>query len=346
MPNMDVFNTNAFSMQQLTASLLDQPHIPLRLGQMGIFSSAGVRTLKVSVERKGNTLELVQTTARGGPGQANKKDLRDILDIPTARLAMDDAVEADTVQNIRAFGSESELQTLVAEVNERNMRMSRNIDITEEYHRICALKGIILDADGSTLLNLFTLFDVTQQTEIDWDLDNATPASGALRKQCAAVIRLIKDELGGLPYQDIYTMCSSQFWDDLIAHVEVRETVKNWPAALTLRETGVGAGGNAQPVKQLDFGGITFEEYRGSVGGTDYVADDKAHTFPIGVVDLYLTRYAPAEYWETVNTVGLPRYARQSPDPHAPDSKRLLRVQSQELSLCTRPRVLIPGKRT
>jgi hypothetical protein len=141
-------------------------------------------------------------------------------------------------------------------------------------------------------------------------------------------------------------MCSSQFFDDLVAHPEVRETVKNFPAALTLRESGVGRGGNGQPVMQLRFGGITFEEYRGAIGSTKYVADDKAHVFPIGVPDLFLTRYAPAEYFDTVNTIGLPRYALVNPDGTDPAHKRTLRVQSQMIHLCTRPRTLVPAKRT
>lgn len=346
MPGLDVFSGNAFSMQSLTARLLDRAHVPMRLGQLGIFQAEGIRTLDVSVEKQGNTLVLVQTTERGAPAKQNVKDGRTVVKLPTRRVALEDTINADEVQNVRAFGSESELDTLQAEVDRRNDRMDLSIVATEEFHRIGAMKGIILDADGSTLIDLFTTFGVTAQSEVDFDLDNATPASGALRKKCASVIRIIQDALGGLPFNGVHCMCSSQFWDDLIAHPEVRETVKNFPAALTLRESGVGRAHGNQPIQVLNFGGITFEEYRGAIGSTKYVADDKAHLFPTGAPELFLSRYAPAEYWDTVNTIGLPRYARINPDGTDPDHKRTIRLQSQLLHFCTRPRTLVPAKRT
>lgn len=340
MPGIDIFNGNAFSLQSLTARLNDMPHIPTRLGDLGIFQAEGIRTLDISIERKGNTLVLVKTTERGAPGQQNTRDARNIRKLSTHRVALEDTITADEVQNVRAFGSETELQTVEAEVDQRMGRMGRSIDATEEFHRIGAIKGQVLDADGSTLIDLFTEFGVVAQGELDFDLDNATPASGALRKKCSSVIRLIEDELGGLPYSGIHAMCSAEFFDDLIAHPEYRATYLNWPEAARLRERG------ARETRIVQFGGISFEEYRGKVGATDYVAANKAHIFPLGVPDLFVTRYAPAEYWDTVNTLGLPRYGVMNPDGTDPAHKRTIRVQSQMIHICTRPRALIPAKRT
>lgn len=350
MPGADVFAaaaaSRAFSMRSLMARLLDAAHIPQRLGELNLFTARPIATLKASVEKKGNTLTLVQTTPRGGPGVQNVKDGRELVDIPTARIALDDTISADEVQDVREFGSEDMLKPFQAEVDERLLRMSNSIEATLEHMRMGALKGQVLDADGAVLLNLFTAFGVSAQSEVDFDLDNASPASGALRKKCAAQERKIRTELGGLPYRNIMGITSPEFFDDLIAHVEVRETVKNFPAALSLRESGVGAAGNGQPVMQLQFGGITWEEYRGAVGGTLYVAADKAHLFPIGVPELFLTAYAPAEYFDTVNRRGLPRYVRPNPENEDNDSRRTFRVQSHPMSICTRPRTLIPAKRT
>lgn len=338
---MDVFSQNAagaFSMMTLTALLTDQAHIPQRIGELGIFAPEGITTTKASIERQGNTLSLIPVTARNAPRTKNTKDSRDILDIPTARLAVDDDVWADEVQNVRALGSQNDLLMLQNEVNRRNLRMSNSIEATIERHRVSALKGQVLDADGSVLLDLFTTFNVSAQSEVDFDLDNASPASGALRKSCSAVIRLIEDALQNLPYSSVYCMCSSQFFDDLTAHPEFRAYHLNWQKAEELA--------SRIARRRVEFGGITFEEYRGSVGGTAYVTDSKAHFFPIGVPDLYLTRYAPAEFAETVNTIGLPRYARIINDPRDLGAKVTAVVQCQVLNICTRPRVLIPAKRT
>ena len=337
MPNMDVFNSSAFSMLQLTAALLDRPHLPGRLGQLGIFQSRGIRTTSVDIERKGSTLQLVQTSPRGGPAVQNQKNLRNVLKLDTFRIAVEDTITADEIQNIRSFGSESDLQTLVEEVNERVADMSNSLAVTEEFQRIGAVKGQVLDADGSVLVDLFSEFGVTAQAEVGLNIA-ATPEGQLRAKINQNIIRPIEDELGGISYESIHVMCSSQFFDDLVEHLEVREALKGFPAGAERL-----LGRTAR--RSIDFAGVTWEEYRGQVGSTKYVADDKAHAFPVGVPDLFLTRYAPAEYWDSVNTVGLPRYVRVNPDGTDPDHKRTIRVQTQVLHICTRPRTLIPLRR-
>lgn len=337
MASLDVFASNAFSMQELTAALLDRAHVPMRLGELGLFEARGVRTTKVSVEKRGQQLVLVQTTPRNAPAVQGQKNLRTLVDIPTARIAVDDAVTADEVQSIRSFGSESELRSVQEELLERLGDHSDSITATEEFQRIGALKGTVLDADGSTLLDLFTTFGVSAQSEVAMNI--AGQAEGALRtKVNTSIIRPIEDELGGLPYTGIHVMCSSQFFDDLVAHAEVRNAMKGFPEGMRLL-----LGRTAR--RTLDFAGVMWEEYRGKVGSTSYVSDDKAHAFPVGVPGLFLSRYAPAEYVETVNTIGLPRYVVPNPDNGDTKSRRTFRVQSNALHICTRPRVLFPLKR-
>ena len=57
------------------------------------------------------------------------------------------------------------------------------------------------------------------------------------------------------------------------------------------------------------------------------------------------TVYAPADYIETVNTIGLPRYAKQATDQEFGRWVKL-HTQSNPLPICTRPKTLIKGKRT
>jgi len=58
-----------------------------------------------------------------------------------------------------------------------------------------------------------------------------------------------------------------------------------------------------------------------------------------------VTVHAPADFVETANTIGLPRYAKQAVDQQFARWV-MLHVQSNPLPICTRPRVLIKGKRT
>jgi hypothetical protein len=76
--------------------------------------------------------------------------------------------------------------------------------------------------------------------------------------------------------------------------------------------------------------------------GTDA---SKAYFFPVGVPGLFRQYNAPADFVETANTIGLPRYAKQAVDQQFARWV-MLHVQSNPLPICTRPRVLIKGKRT
>ena len=59
---------------------------------------------------------------------------------------------------------------------------------------------------------------------------------------------------------------------------------------------------------------------------------------PKGVPELFITRFAPADYEETVNTEGLPFYAKQYSSQNG--KGRHLEVQMNAISICTRPKAL------
>ena len=343
MAHMDVFESDVFSMVEMTARLMDMRYRPRRIGDLGLFDEQGIATTSLSIERQQNTLKLVPTTPRGGPATQRTKDQRLFHQVGSVRLAYEDAVLADEIQNLRAFGTEDVLQTVEAEVDKRMMNLSEDIEATLEYHRVQALHGLVLDADGSTLYDMADIFGVTIPTEQAWDIGSggANAAAGLLRPLVSAVIRGIEDELGGLPYTSIMGMCGSNFFDTLTSHAEYRENKLNWENARQLDDRIAR--------RRVDFGGITFEEYRGSVGGTSYVDTDKCRFFPMGVPDFAITRFAPAEYVDTVNTVGLPRYVLPvdaGMGGLSPKVGRTFRIQSHPITLITRPGTLFSARHT
>ena len=92
------------------------------------------------------------------------------------------------------------------------------------------------------------------------------------------------------------------------------------------------------------YAGITFEEYRGQAtdpSGTTrrFIAAGEAHAFPLGTVDTFGTYFAPADFNETVNTIGQTLYAKQ--EPRKFDRGTDLHTQSNPLPMCHRPGVLV-----
>jgi hypothetical protein len=334
MSMLDIFNSDAFRVTTLTDAINDIKHVPGQVSRLPIWRETPIATTSIAVEEKEGVLALVNRSARGGPGSTLTKNLKTLRSFVIPHFQIDDAIMAEEVQGVRAFGTETEVEQVQAKVAERLSVAAQSLDATEEYVRVGAIKGVITYPDTGTL-NLFTEFGVAAQTEVDFDLDNASPASGALRKKCASVARTIQGELDGVPLSGLHAICSPEFFDDLIAHPEVRDTYLGYTAAAQLRDDYVYGG--------FPFGGIFFEEYRGAVGGTSFVEADKCYVFPISN-GLFRSYYAPGDWIETVNTMGRRRYAMQDVMPNKKGVE--LWSQSNMLHLCTRPRALVKGKRT
>lgn len=335
---LDVFNQDAFGVISLTDAINKVPYVPGRAGEVIGWESEGVDTLTIFIEELDGELRLINPTPRGGPGETVDKEKRKTRPLVIPHYQIDDAVRADEVQGVRAFGQANVVETIAGKINTRMAQhVNWRFNPTMEYQRLGAVKGIILNGDGSTLTNLYTEFGVTQQTEVDFDLDNGAPAGGILRERCDDVDRTIATALGGVPYSGLWSFCGTNFWKNLIAHKEVRDV---YLASVSMAMALL----NPMAFKTIKIGNITFEEYRGAVGNTAFVHTDKCHVFPIGTPGLWRTLFAPADYIETVNTIGLPRYAKQF---RMPDDKGInLQMQSNALNYVTRPRVLVQGKRT
>lgn len=354
---LDVFGGSAFSTITLTDAVNKMPFVPGRAGSLGIFEEFGVPTTTIMVEEKEGTLSLIPTTLRGAPATQHVTDKRAARSLAIPHLAEEDTVLPNEVQDVREFGQENQLQAVQGVVNQRLREMTSKLDATLEHLRIGALKGTILDADGSSVIfNLFTEFGVTQITEKDFTFDTAS--DGDVRTMCHAITRETEDELGSKTYDHIHSFCSSAFFDDLVAHSEVRAAYERWAntnaeimASIGSRGAG-GASGQAGDWLRLGlarrafpYAGIMFEEYRGTVGGVAFIPADKAIFFPVGVPGLYRNPFAPADFVEAVNTIGLPRYAKQAVDAEFARWVKL-HLQSNPLPICLIPRVLQIARRT
>ena len=344
MATLDIFKSSAFSMISITEALNNVPFQPGLLTGLNLFTPRPVRTTGVSVEEKNGTLSLIQTSPRGAPLGEADREKRKIRDFRTVRIAKHDRVSADELQNVRAFGSETELQQVV---NEVNLRMNgptgliRDVELTWENMALGAVQGIVTDADASTIYDFYGEFGISAATEIDFDLDAASPASGAVRKKCTQVVRQMQKAASGgwIPGRTfVMALCGDAFWDDLTAHAEVRQTYLNTQEARQLRD--------GLAYESFNYGGITWVNYRGTDdGSTVAVGTDKAKFFPVNGNGVFQVAYSPAETFDYVNTPGQPVYGMV-----IPDEKRNafvdLEVYSYPLFMCTRPAMLQSARRT
>jgi len=341
MITLDIFKQDAFSAVELTNFVSKQPFIPSLLRDMNLFADKPVRTTTIWVELKDGKIALIPTSERGAPIFQSEKQKRRAVSLQTVRLAKGDRITSSELQDIRAEGEAEELKEVQVEVTDRLDILSGDMDLTHENLFLGAVQGILVDADGSTVIyNFFTEFNVSQASEVDFDLDNATPASGALLTLCMGIQRSMQRAGQGayLPTTEVVALVGDAFWDGLIAHTEVKGAYDNWVAAQAFSNDKKAFG-------EFYWGGINWINYRGTDdNSTVAIGTDKAKFFPRGARGVFENALAPSESFEFVNKKGLPRYAMVVPD--------LLRneyvdveIKSYPLPYCTRPEMLLRGKR-
>lgn len=343
---LDIFSGDAFSVTTLTDTINKLKYVPGRIGQMNLFQETGVTTTSVVIEERNGVLQLIGPTPRGGPGHTVPKPSRMARSIFVPHFEINDSVMAEEVQGVRAWGQETQVETVQGLVADRLQIHSQSMGQTQEYSRMGALKGLVTYADGSTL-NLFNEFGVTAPADVFLDLAN-TAVTGSVRRNTSKIFRTIAEQLGPIPFTGLYAFAGDDFFDDLVANAEVRATYLSWQAAQELRGNYVnptpGGGPGAGTYGVFTYGGIQWDNYRGFVGATPFVDPDEAIIFPIGIPGLYRTYYAPADYIETVNTVGQRLYSKQY---EMPNGKGIhLDTQMNALDICTRPNVLLRAQRT
>lgn len=326
MASLDIFNNDAFAVSRMSLWLSTQPVAPTKIADMGLFRSEGIDTTTVMIEQDRGVLKLVNRSERGGVGSRIALPRRTMRSLIVPHYQLEGEILADEVQNVRAFGSETELDTVENLYKRKIKPVNASLDATLEYARIGAVKGIVVDGDQSVVYNLFDEFGVTQDNPT-WALGTSTTS---VKQLCVNLDRMLQGDLEGTTYTGIHVFCGSTFFDALVTHPLVEKAYDKWQNGELYR--------TSQRRNVFTFCGVDFEEYFGGVGSTKFVNDNEAHAFPTGVPDLFLTKYAPADYNETVNTQGLPRYVKR-------EIKRMdkgidFEVQSNPLNFCSRPKVL------
>jgi hypothetical protein len=325
------FEDSAFNMTSLTSAINLLPNMYGRTEKLKLFPQKSVRSRSICVEERNGVLSLLPTQNPGSPATLAGSEKRKMRSFTIPHIPHDDVVLPEEVQGIRAFGSETELQAMASVITDHLQAMRNRHAITLEHLRMGALKGIVLDADGSPLVNLYDEFEITPKV-VSFALGTTTTD---VKKKCLEVVRHIEDNLRGEFMTGIHCLVSPEFFDALTSHSKVKEAYERWQDGAALRD---------DMRSGFTFGGITFEEYRGQA--TDptgavrkFIASGEGHCFPIGTSESFVTYFAPADFNETVNTLGLPLYAKQCPRKF--DRGTDLHTQSNPLPMCLRPGVLI-----
>jgi hypothetical protein len=329
---MSIFNADEFTLASLTTLANETPPVPGQIGATLDFDEAGMTTKSLKIETDGASLSIVEPTARGSAGEVVDDDSRALRTFDAVHLQRDESIYADEVQGVRAYGSATEAMTIQQRLDAKMARHYRDFDLTDEWMKLGVISGKIISGKGKTILDIYAEFGLTPPDAIEWDLEDNTTA---IRKACMDLVHEMEDDLVAPSYGSVVAFCGNDWFKWLTDHKEVRETYLNTAAAAELR---------GLPPDTFTYGGITWIRHKAGVkaraaAGGAFIASDEARVVFNGVPSLYMTRYAPADYFETVNTIGVPRYIREAFEERTAKRAKF-EVQSNPLHLCTQPKTL------
>lgn len=344
MATMDVFTSNAFDTFSMASAIERVPYQPQMLGNMGIFTPRPVRTEDFAIEERNGTLSVIQTSERGTSPEQRTREKRNLRKFSTVRIAKADTIRASELAQIRAFGSETELMAVQTEVTRRlagPTGLRAEIELTWENMRLGAVQGTVVDADGSTLIDWFNEFGVSQDSEIAFDF--ASASYGDIKKKANQVIRqMSRNSQGAMtPGARVYALCGDNFYDDLTQKEEVRETFRNTtPAQAERLRNEVG-----QAFDAVEYANIVWVNYRGTDDNASVaVPTDKAKFFPVGAPGVFEVVWSPGEDFASVGAEGMPLYPLTIPDR---DRNQWVSIElySYPMFVCRVPQMLQRGRR-
>jgi Phage major capsid protein E len=328
---------DGFSVTTLSQAISILPNKYGRIGQLGLFTFRPLTTTNVAMDIYKDELSLVGTSAWGAPSPKNKGGKFRTQSFAIPHMPLEDDFPAYAAQNARAFGSENQTDTVAGKVNQALQTMKNKIDQTLEYRRMGTLKGLVVDADGTSVIyDYFAEFGVTKK-QVTFVFGTTTTE---IRDKCMEVVRHIEDNLTGELMQRVHVLASPEWFDAFVKHPTVK------PAFANYAEAAQRIGGDMR--KGFSFGGLTIEEYRGVVASKDaagvanvlkFIDSGKAIAFPVGTSETFSEFAAPADFNESVNTTALPYYARQAEKKFGRGYD--LHVQANILPICVRPNVLV-----
>lgn len=331
---IDIFSGDAFGVVSLTASVNNMPFKPGLLGSLGIFTEEGVDSVSVAIEEYEGDLALIPATERGAaPARAtnNKAKVRTLRSV---HLAEEKTILADQIIGRRVFGgadgADVELETAQAVVAKHQTEMVGKLDFTLENQRLGAVKGIVTDADGSTLYDLFSEFGVSAPAAATLELDQVAPG---IRKRLAGLRRTMGKNLGSMGGDGAFMvgcLAGDDLFDALINHDEVKTAYERWESGQALRED--------YTWRDFVYAGVRFINYRGADDASFGVASSEGHMFPM-VPGLFRTYFSPGDFLDAAGTSGLPRYSATAVDPEFGRWAKV-HVQSNPLNVCLKPKTL------
>lgn len=339
---LNIFDGDAFSTVELTDNVVEKIDFkPDLLGSLNLFENIYSRSRNIAVVKTERGMTMVPTSELGAPPAELVPEGADVRPFKTTRLAKGSTIHAYELEGIVALPFSDQVKEVQKEVADREARIRDDMELTHEHMRLGAVLGKVMDADGTTVIkDWYAEWGISQPAEIDFDLDAASPAAGSLREKFRNLKRTMAKLSKGAwnSRTKVYGLVGDAFFDAVVAHPDYVATRTGNERSKELEDI--------EGYSTLEYEGVRLINYRGTDDGSSLtIGTDKAHFFPVGARGVFQVGWAPAEFFPYINQRGRPIVSMIIKDL-ARDAWRRVEQYSYPLFICTRPEMLLRGRRT
>jgi hypothetical protein len=308
-----------FTVEEMSEAIVNFPNSYTMLTRMGLFPAKGIRTTEIHIERKDyGELNVIPVSDRGDynpPRGYSRKPAKKV--IPSMYLNYGDNLLASDLQNVRQFGMPDHpdfLEDFTSVLMEKMADLSGKYFTTFEFMQWGALRGDVLDADGSTVL--YNCFDEMGESQYDFDLKLGSDTDEVM-KALRAQRRWIARNLRGERIRGHLRLLSTELFDALVDHPHYKKIYENQQNILENNP-------NFQDLGLTGFvhGGEIFIEYTGEATYIDpddgsttvvqHIPQGEGIAIPIpadpSTQQIFRSFFTPGTMMDSVNLPGRPIY--------------------------------------
>lgn len=327
MPN-ESLSMLGLTQAELDEAIISRPAIPSRLLSSGMFREKNLMTTSVVVEFADGVVNLIPVRSReDAPNiKAYGKDSKfRTFNVP--HLPLETTIRGSQIQDVRKIGTKDALMSNAEVISEEIGEHRDSHDFTVEHMMLGAVKGKILDADGTTVI--YDLFDEFGITEPETTIKFSTKTTD-VGEALVQILRTMKKGLKGDVTTGATVLCSPGFFDKLISHDSTREAWKAYNQNQIQRE---------RPVEMFVWNGIKFEVLDMEISGQPVIEDGHAHAFLEGMRRGFVRYNAPSIMLTEANKVARPFYVSTEMTEHNRGVN--IYTEANPLPMCLRPNTLM-----
>ncbi|WP_107341092.1 major capsid protein [Agrobacterium pusense] len=336
---LDYLKAPEFADDKLTESINIPPYQTGRPAQLGIFSDEPIATTYVKIGYSSEEITIIPSRERGGESNLNMRGDRQGVMIEIPHFPLDDKITPSDLQNLLAWGDDRVFETLGGVYNRKLTSIRSKHDATHAHLDWGALNGLVIDAEGKLLLDLYDKFDIAQ-TVISFDLDIDTTDVSAKNRLAKAAVR---KALRGTASTGMIALAGPEFFDRYVGHKWVRESLQNYPTAAVnpardeVQDTFTFAGLRLERVDEE----FNYRRPDGTFLARPAVADDEAILIPLGTP--HFKRYiAPPDTISDANRAPRPTdkiFISTEDLKHGKGQE--IHSESNVMPICTRPDLMV-----